>query len=215
LIKPEVEKQHADQARSILDSLAGVAPGDRRTAAIHVALETGQIDGDLAYIASLLLARDMGIPVSLKAIPQADIDAAQAFINNHPATLPVNANTASAKATMDSFRRNQSNTPIYVKVHATATAPTYTKPAAATASAESLALTPFAGGDEAVGINPLAGESTAVTFGTPVSVAGPSFAPTVHNHVTIQAAVIGSRFDVQRAVTKALRASQRLAGARV
>jgi hypothetical protein len=78
------------------------------------------------------------------------------------------------------------------------------------------APTGFAAGADEVGITPFAGESVTVsTVGTPVSVASPSFTPTVHNHVTIQAAVIGSRYDVQRAVQKALRASQRLNGARV
>jgi hypothetical protein len=84
----------------------------------------------------------------------------------------------------------------------------------AAALAAPLALTPFAGGDD-VGVNPLAGDVAVASFGTPVSVGGASFTPTVHNHVTIQAAVIGSRFDVQRAVTKALRSAQRVSGVRV
>jgi hypothetical protein len=66
-----------------------------------------------------------------------------------------------------------------------------------------------------VGVTPFAAP-TLSAFAAPVSVA--STAPsstTVHNHVTIQAAVIGSRFDVQRAVSKALRSAQRLNGARV
>jgi hypothetical protein len=72
----------------------------------------------------------------------------------------------------------------------------------------------FAG--EEVGINPLADTGTAPTYPTPVSYADRDSAPsTIHNHVTISAAVIGSRFDVQRAVTKALRQSYRLAGSRV
>jgi hypothetical protein len=132
-----------------------------------------------------------------------------------PVSVPVNANTNPAKQTMDNFRRNQANTPIYVKVAATTTGG-FTKAApaasAGTLGAAPLALTPFEG-DESVGINPLAGDVTVASFGTPVSGAT-SFAPTVHNHVTIQAAVIGSRFDVQRAVTKALRAAQRINGGR-
>jgi hypothetical protein len=133
-----------------------------------------------------------------------------------PVTVPVNANTNPAKTTMDTFRRNQANTPIYVKVNATTTAPRFVKPSAATAGAlgaAPLALTPFEGDDESVGINPLAGDVTVASFGTPVSGAT-SYMPVVHNHVTIQAAVIGSRFDVQRAVTKALRATRRTNGRR-
>ena len=79
---------------------------------------------------------------------------------------------------------------------------------------EAAAVTPFAG--ETVGINPLVEPATSVvTYGTPVSMAGPVASPTIHNHVTISAAVIGSRFDVQRAVTKALKQSYRLSGSRV
>jgi hypothetical protein len=68
---------------------------------------------------------------------------------------------------------------------------------------------------EDVGVTPFAAPAVS-SFAAPVSVAAaaPS-STTVHNHVTISAAVIGSRFDVQRAVTKALRSAQRLNGARV
>jgi hypothetical protein len=132
-----------------------------------------------------------------------------------PVSVPVNANTNPAKQTMDSFRRNQANTPIYVKVQTVGVTPGYVKPAAATAGAlgaAPLALTPFEG-DEQVGVTPYAGDVAVASFGTPVG-GSSSFTPTVHNHVTIQAAVIGSRFDVQRAVTKALRSAQRINGGR-
>jgi hypothetical protein len=340
LIEPTVDAQHADQARAILDSLAGVEGGEAREARIHVALETGQIDGDVAYIASLLLAHEaLGINVEpqLKQFTPAQIAEAQAVLNGTtgvtvpvtpelsdtwfntlwstppppvpvPITLEVpdadavdrlldevtadrradinvkadnagriarildavaderfasitaEAHTldavtglnllANAKRTAD-IKANATNlgpadaaldgvanrrdAPIYIVLPNAFTAdqaldriadPRYadifvrTHNTVSTSGAGpipgspgTLAATGFAAEDE-VGINPLAGESSTVTFGTPVSVAGTSFAPTVHNHVTIQAAVIGSRFDVQRAVTKALRSTRRTNGRR-
>jgi hypothetical protein len=103
LIEPEVEKQHADQAKSILDSLAGVAPGDQRVASIQVALETGQIDGDIAYVESLLVAQDMGIPVSLDGIPQTDLDEAQRQLDSqdYTATITGEADTRDAQNQLD------------------------------------------------------------------------------------------------------------------
>jgi hypothetical protein len=67
-------------------------------------------------------------------------------------------------------------------------------------------------------VNPLAGDTIGSSFSTPIGVPGGAATSTstvTNNHVTIQAAVIGSRFDVQRAVTKALRQAQRLNGVRV
>jgi hypothetical protein len=92
LIEPEVDKQHADQARAILDSLAGVEGGEAREARIHVALETGQIDGDVAYIASLLLAHEaLGINVApqLADFTPTQIAEAQAVIDGSGGTLTV------------------------------------------------------------------------------------------------------------------------------
>jgi hypothetical protein len=345
LIEPEVDAQHADQARAILDSLAGVEGGEAREARIHVALETGQIDGDVAYIASLLLAHEaLGINVEpqLAAFTPAQIAQAQATIDGSGATVTVpvepdtsgplwgqlfptppdpvpvpvmleapnlgdvnklinavadqkriadlkvtsdNAgavdrildtiaaqvrvaeiaaqannvsvtdltlddlasqvrvaeiaaqatNVGTADAALDGVANQRRDARIYVvlpnaftadqtldqvaadrfadvyvRTHNTVTTTTVGGP-----SATPDAVGPLAAGFAAddVGINPLAGE-TVRTFGTPVSVAGPTVAPTVHNHVTIQAAVIGSRFDVERAVTKALRQARRLNGGR-
>jgi hypothetical protein len=132
-----------------------------------------------------------------------------------PVTVPVNANASSAKTTLDNFRRAQSSTPIVIPVVARpASSGTHaSESASAGGHAAPLALTPFSGDDE-VGVTPFADDFAVASFGSPVSLAGTLTAPVVHNHVTIQAAVIGSRFDVQRAVTKALRSAQRLNGGR-
>ena len=68
-----------------------------------------------------------------------------------------------------------------------------------------------------VTVTPLAGDTIGASYATPVGYPGGATTSTstvTHNHVTIQAAVIGSRFDVQRAVSKALRQAQRLNGTR-
>lgn len=84
VIAPIIDQAKADQARAILDALAGIDGSQAqqdRIARIQVLLETGQIDGDIANIAALLLAQQFGIAVSLDGIPQEDIDAAQAQID--------------------------------------------------------------------------------------------------------------------------------------
>jgi hypothetical protein len=306
IIEPIVDATHADQARAILDALGTVEGGEAREARIHVALETGAIDGDIAFIASQLLAHEaLGIPVDLSEFTQEDIDKAQAFLDGqtwtaeitpevppaeqnrtdrelnalaeertaeyatsapgadalntkldgvakgilgaiwpggtgrvasyateapgagalntvldgvaHPRQAPIyvvlpNASEADRvldRLTVDRFAD------VFVRTHNTVTTsiggPT---PGSLGSGPLTAAPTGFAATDE-VGITPFAAPA-AVSFGTPVSVSS-SFASVpqvVHNHVTVSAAVIGSRFDVERAVTKALRSAQRVNGTR-
>lgn len=82
IIEPIVDADRADKARAILNALAGVGGDEAREARIHVALETGAIDGDIAFIAAQLLAHDdLGIPTQLDDFTQEDIDKAQAFLD--------------------------------------------------------------------------------------------------------------------------------------
>lgn len=206
-----------------------LARGDQAEIEAFIAKNSGtkklaiQVEADEAKLAKVDTAvTALTAPKTVPVTAEAHTATAKEQLNGLKqlgVTVPVGADTSSAKSTVDRFRSNEANTPIYIKVAATTVGGGgggYSKPAPTTLAAP-LALTP--------GPTPLEGEDVAVTpyadtvavasFGTPVSVAGPSFTPTVHNHVTISAAVIGSRFDVQRAVSKALRQAQRINGVRV
>jgi hypothetical protein len=310
LIEPEIDQTHADQARAILDALAGVGGGEEREARIHVALETGAIDGDIAFIASQLLAHEaLGIPIDLSDFTQEDIDKAQAFLDGQTWTasiepevsppaqnrtdqelnalaeertatytteapnagdtnteldnvgqglwsrlFPGGGRTASYRTeapgagnlnrVLDAIARTRTahinldtnpdvfdlnhaidyasrnrTTHITIVSHASGGASSGGGggPGPGTLSVGTLSAGPTvsAFATEDVGVTPFAAPAVS-SFAAPVSVAAAApTSTTVHNHVTISAAVIGSRFDVQRAVTKALRSAQRLNGARV
>jgi hypothetical protein len=308
LIEPEIDQTHADQARAILDALAGVEGGEAREARIHVALETGAIDGDIAFIASQLLAHEaLGIPVDLSEFSQADVDEAQAFLDGQTWTASIEpevsppaqnrtdqeleelaaertatyvteapgagdtnteldnvgkglwtslwggrgrvatyrteapgasnlnkildaiARTRTAQINLNTnpdvfdlnhaidFASRDRTTHITLVSHAAGASSGGGTVGVGGASFAPTVASFAAPGVEAtsdVGITPFAAP-TVSSFAAPVSVTTAAPSTTVHNHVTISAAVIGSRFDVQRAVTKALRSAQRLNGARV
>ena len=113
-----VEQAHLDKAKAILNTLAGVDPDNPIIAAIQVGLETEQIDPDLAYIASLLLAQKMGIAVSLEEIPPGDVAAAQALIDANPVTFPTAADTTGAEGDARGFRNDTEATTATVPVDA-------------------------------------------------------------------------------------------------
>jgi hypothetical protein len=182
----------------------------------------GDQDEIEAFIAANSGTKDLAIKVSaqeaeLKSIDaeiQAVGDGAQATVqvdaNTAPAAddigyfrrqegaralaVPAKANTASADATMSAWRKTQANTPVYVTIKAANAVQVHTTPVygkagpTATATAAPTATTTGGGGGS-------------------VMVAAP---PITNLNVTIQAGVIGNRWDVTRNVVKAVNDAHRL-----
>jgi len=206
----KVTADNAGAVDKILDTVASQA----RTADINVKADNaGAIDKILDTVASPRTAS-----ITAEAHPAGANSALNGVALPRTATINVSLpNAVAADRTLDQVAAPRF-ADVYVRTHNTVTTSVVTTGGGGK-TAGGLSAGPLAAeatATDEVGINPLADPAVVVTpsFGTPVSLAGPTFTPTVHNHVTIQAAVIGSRFDVQRAVTKALRQAHRLNGGR-
>lgn len=115
-IMPIVNAAAADRARSILDAITGAGIQDVRVAEIQIALARGDISGEVAEIASLLVAQTLGIPVELGDIPPDDLAAAQTYLDANPVTVPVEGDTKPAKGEVDKLRTDAARTPATVEV---------------------------------------------------------------------------------------------------
>lgn len=118
IIDPLVDAEAAARAASILDAITGTGIADPRVAAIQIALATDNIDPEIAEIASLLLAQELGIPVNLGAFAPSDIEAAQTFLDAHPVTVPVDADVTPAENRVEGFRGETEKTVPVVPVDA-------------------------------------------------------------------------------------------------
>ena len=122
---------------------------------------------------------------------QGAVDLAVGYGSKHPGTIAFDANTSPAKATMDQFRHSQESTPIHVRVQTYGTSnPAYVKPSSSSQSVEPAAAAYAA---------PAATTSTgggSASFGWP--------ARTVNLSVSVNAGVVGNRYDVERAVRAAV-----------
>lgn len=89
-LQPYVDADAEDRARRILDALAGTGIDSSRVAQIQVALDTGQLDGEQAALVAELEAWRIGVgvyPTVDDETTQAEIDAAQQWLDDHPVTL--------------------------------------------------------------------------------------------------------------------------------
>jgi hypothetical protein len=118
---------------------------------------------------------------------------------NHPVVLPSSADMTGAKSDTDAFRRQQANTPVTIPVRVS----TY----------GGGRLTHISGGPTP---SPNAANPGVAALAGPVPVASVSFptaAPArspVTVNVAIRAGAIGNRFDVERAVVRAVRSATRV-----
>jgi hypothetical protein len=139
----------------------------------------------------------------------------------HPVVLPSSVNTSGAQADVNAFQSKQTNNPIILPATLRVTRTVgvtggYVKtgPTAATLSAvPQSALLSEDGVDLLDAPTPMA---SAGFSGPSIVVAAPSGPARVVNlNVTVAAAVIGNRFDVERAVTRSVRRGLRIGGERV
>jgi hypothetical protein len=120
---------------------------------------------------------------------QGAVQLAVDYGSKHPGTISFGANTSPAKATMDQFRHSQESTPIHVQVQTYGTSnPAYVKPSTASQSVEPAAA--------AYAAPATSGGGGSASFGWP--------GRTVNLSVSVNAGVVGNRYDVERAVRAAV-----------
>ena len=101
VLQPIIDQAAAARAVDILDAIAGTGVQDPRIAAIQIALERGDITGEIAEIAALLLAEELGIPVTLEGIPPEDVAAAQAYLDGNPVVYRTETDTDVTQQLLD------------------------------------------------------------------------------------------------------------------
>lgn len=142
--------------------------------------------------------------------------------SKHPVVMPSSVNTSGAASDLDAFRKQQAGVPIKIPVTVQTTTVSvgggggYVKvggqAAAAPAPLLTPAATPLEGDDEAV--TPAASVTPSnVWMPTSAAAAGSTVNRPMTVNVNVSAGVIGNRFDVERAVLRAVRSGTRLRGA--
>ena len=110
LIRPEIDAAYADRARRIMDAIVAGTSGDprftARTAQIQVLLETGEIEPEIAALVAQMRAAQLGLaiyPQVDEETTQAELDEAQAILDNTPVPLTVEADLTEADNQMRGF----------------------------------------------------------------------------------------------------------------
>jgi hypothetical protein len=124
------------------------------------------------------------------------VNTAVQYGRKHPIVQPTEADTSGAQSDIDRFRKQQASVPIHIPVRATTSAPpVYVK----TGGANQQAVP--------AGVAALAGPVPVAQVSFPT--AAPARSPVTVN-VAIRAGAIGNRFDVERAVVRAVRSATRV-----
>lgn len=91
-IQPYIDAAAADQARRILDAIAGTDTADARVAQIQIAIDQGRLEGEIANLAAQIVAADVGLavyPTVDEDTTQTEIDQAQAWLDANPVDVDV------------------------------------------------------------------------------------------------------------------------------
>jgi hypothetical protein len=115
LLKPLIDAEAKADALAVLDAIAGVDPSNPIVAYLRIAVQQGDIEPQIAEIAALLLAQEVGIPVELDPeIPQEAVDAAIAELEAAGVTVQLDVDPTTGERTVTTFTEEPRDTTVDV-----------------------------------------------------------------------------------------------------